>query len=209
MKNDISLEESGGREEQTGIVVESMGTPRGEKVFTLTDEHNLTNEEDTKIRIRPGKRYRVMVSCTSNQVGQYKVPVVVAFYHELKSKRVGEGYRLSYMAMELLLKVQTEEVISLLPTTPFSPPKKFVPWHTHETVKGKPPIMLEVEDSLVVKMPLGNYPLTEARILASTSTTSLDMKNCPPSNISLGRYLQPAHTSLVSQSDPLSDSDAD
>eukprot|EP00092_Neocalanus_flemingeri_P012290 GFUD01013248.1.p1 GENE.GFUD01013248.1~~GFUD01013248.1.p1 ORF type:complete len:464 (-),score=145.93 GFUD01013248.1:127-1518(-) len=45
--------------------------------------------------------------------------------------------------------------------------------------------------------------------MCDASTASLDMENCPPSNISLGRYLQPAHASLVSQSEPLSDSDED
>jgi len=57
---------------------------------------------------------------------------------------------------------------------------------------------------------LGLLPLDAVSGMASfamgdTST----MENCPPTNISLGRYLQPAHTSLESQSAPLSDSDDD
>jgi hypothetical protein len=42
-----------------------------------------------------------------------------------------------------------------------------------------------------------------------STTASLDTENCPPSNISLGQYLQPAQMSLASQSEPLSDSDED
>jgi len=163
LKNEMSLEESGVQEDQAGIVVETVGTPRGEEVIKLTDEHNLTGEEDTKIRIRPGKRYKVTVTCSSNQVGQYRVPILVAFYHETNSKRVGEVYRLSHMAMELLLKVQTEEIITMQPVVPFCPPPKFSPWFTYETVKGKAPIRLEMEDNLMVKLPIGNYPVSDAR----------------------------------------------
>ena len=103
LKNEINPEESGVNEELSRIVVETVGIPRGEDVIKLTDKHNLTTEEDEAyIRMKPGKRYMITVTCSSSQVRQYRVPVIAAFYHESKSKREGEEYRLSHIAMELL-----------------------------------------------------------------------------------------------------------
>jgi len=178
LKNELSLEDSGTNEDLSGIVVETVGISRGEEVIKLTDEHNLTTEDETKIRIRPGKRYKVTVTCSSRQVGQYRVPVIAAFYHESNSKREGEEYRLSHIAMEFLVKVQTEEIVSMQPVAQFCPPPKFAPWFVYETVKGKAPAMLEVEDNLMVKMPLGNYPLyeTRARLIATKMQGAGDTK---------------------------------
>jgi len=178
LKNELVAEEGEAVEELSGIVVETVGIPRQGEVIKLTDEHNLTTDEETKIRIRPGKRYKVTVTCSSSQVGQYRVPVIAAFYHEANSEKEGEVYRLSHIAMELLVKVQTEDVVALQPVSPFSPPPKFSPWFVHETVKGKAPTMLEVEDNLMVKMPLGNYPLyeTRAKLIATKMQGAGDSK---------------------------------
>ena len=165
LRNEQTQEESGINEDLSRIVVETVGIPRGEEVIKLTDEHNLTTKDEIKIRIRPGKRYKITVTCSSSQVGQYRVPVIAAFYHESNSTREGEEYRLSHIAMELLVKVQTDEIVSMQPVAPFCPPPKFSPWFVYETVKGKAPAMSEVKDNPgpMGKMPLGNYPPNETR----------------------------------------------
>jgi len=110
LKNEMNVKEGGGHKSQTGIVVESVGISQGEEergVAKLSDKYNLTGNEETKVRIKAGVGYKVRVTCSSNQVGQYRVPIIVSFYQETISKKVGEVYRLSFMAIELLLKVSS------------------------------------------------------------------------------------------------------
>ena len=83
LKNDIGTD-AGDADSQVGLVVENVAVPREDEVFRLSDEHNLTSNEDTKIRIRRGKRYKVQVTCSSDQVGHYRVPIIVVFYHVQK-----------------------------------------------------------------------------------------------------------------------------
>ena len=55
---------------------------------------------DTKIRLKPGKKYKVTIKFTGEDIGQVKVPIMAAFYHETKSVRKGEGHVLSRTVLQ-------------------------------------------------------------------------------------------------------------
>ena len=112
---------------------------RLDSVFKLSEEANEVNvgvtkileegEKNKKMRLRTNKRYKISVKALASQVGVYRVPLLVAFYHDTASPRVegrGDEVRsiMSHLAVELLLKVQTGEMSSLAPSKPFSQPSK-------------------------------------------------------------------------------------
>ena len=55
---------------------------------------------DTKIRLKPGKKYKVTIKFTGEDIGQVKVPIMAAFYHETKSVKKGEGHVLSRAVLQ-------------------------------------------------------------------------------------------------------------
>ena len=63
------------------------------------------------MRLKYDKKMKVSVKASSSQIGHYRVPVIVGFYHEMHSdqKRDSDGdmaFVVSHMALELLLKVR-------------------------------------------------------------------------------------------------------
>ena len=106
----------------TGIVLERCGLVRPSSEFTLTDTLGLTNEQPTKLRLKYEKRAFVSVVAKAGQVGHYRVPLIVAFYHEIHSDQTMHEGRmrdvLSHVALELLLKVQVIQFAVQLLYTP-------------------------------------------------------------------------------------------
>jgi len=141
-----------------GIVLEGLALAKEENVFSLHDEKGLTLD-GTKLRLKYGLKFRVAVRACSSQIGHYRVPIIVGFYHEMHSERTEQGDRfvLSHMAMELLLKVQTDEMRELRPTAPFRAPKKTRKWHVRETVAGKKTVKDNSDDHLRKVEELGHY----------------------------------------------------
>ena len=154
-----------------GLIVEDLGLLRGEEVVKLEDDHDLTKETAVayKIRLKPQKRYKVHGKFTGASIGQLKVPVLVSFYHETRSEKVEDKFKLSRMVVEILFKVQDDEVRALLPRVPYQPvetPSR--PWRGRETIRGRPlpkPVSNQAGtgDSLEVKLPLGSYPISGVR----------------------------------------------
>merc|ERR1719233_2745007 len=141
-----------------GIVLESLGLAKEDDVFTLHDEKGLTLD-GTKLRLKYNLKFRVSVRACSSQIGHYRMPVIVGFYHEIHSQRAEETgrYVLSHMAVELLLRVQTDEMKDLKPTAPFRQPKKARKWQVRETVVGKKTIKDNSEDNLRKVKELDHY----------------------------------------------------
>ena len=161
-----ALPEAGHQELQdmSGIIVEDVGPLQEKENLTLTDEHSLCQVDDTKIRLKPGKKYKVFVKITGREVGQVKVPIMVTFYHESKSEKLGdEKYRPSNMAMELLIKTQNEEIASMQTAVAYVPPASKVPWRARETVRGKPIPKLDSLDALEIKIPVAINTIGEIR----------------------------------------------
>jgi len=154
-------EDNDPRNKPKGIVLECLGLAKEEKVFTLHDEKGLTGESGTKLRLKYNLKFRVTVRACSRQIGHYRVPVIVAFYHEMHSQKVGQGdntrFVVSHMAMELLLKVQTDEMKDLRPTAPFRATKRVRKWNVKETIAGKRTIKDNSEDQLRKVEELGHY----------------------------------------------------
>lgn len=161
LKNTLRPDEEGNGDK--GIVIESVGALHDGDVVVLSDEHNLTAEEDTKIRVKPGKRYKVDVTCRNSKIGQLRVPIIAAFYDETSATAAEDSQRLNHMALELLIKVQNEEIVAMLPVVPFRRTVKYSPWFIRETVKGKAPFCIEIQDNLMVKLPIGNHPISQVR----------------------------------------------
>ena len=153
---------------------------RLDSVFQLSDDHGVTKdlesgEKAKKIRLRTGKRYKINVRASASQVGVYRVPLLVAFYHDTASAKVegvtarGEEARsiMSHLAIELLLKVQTGEMSSLAPSKPFSQPKRVQNWGPgRDMVRVQVPVDLQVdksEDKLRKTKTLDHYNITPAR----------------------------------------------
>jgi len=155
----LGLEE----EEEVGLVVEELGMLKEEASVELSDEHQLCHNIDTKIRLKPGKKYKVTIKFTAGDIGQVKVPIMAAFYHETKSVRKGEGHILSRMAMEFLFKTQSEEIVSLQPELQFIPQPISKPWTVRDTVRAKPLPKMDNLDALEVTRPVGNHGLSEVR----------------------------------------------
>ena len=111
---------------------------RLDSVFKLSEEANGVNvgvtkileegEKNKKMRLRTNKRYKISVKALASQVGVYRVPLLVTFYHDTASPKVVGGDDAtavrSHMVVELLLKVQTGERSNLALSTPFSQPTK-------------------------------------------------------------------------------------
>jgi len=144
-------------------------------VIELTDDHGVTGDQDTKIRIKHTKKYRVGVRCLGTEVGEHRVPIVILFYHDVYSKELprAEGDEeevdrvISKMAVEVVVKVRTPELETMLPLEPYTarPKGGLGLWRSRETVKGQlpPTVFEEEEDHLVVKLPLPNTRMGEAR----------------------------------------------
>eukprot|EP00092_Neocalanus_flemingeri_P108624 GFUD01139505.1.p1 GENE.GFUD01139505.1~~GFUD01139505.1.p1 ORF type:complete len:1236 (+),score=447.39 GFUD01139505.1:45-3752(+) len=159
-------EDNDPRNKPKGIVLEALGLAKEERVFNLHDEKGLT-AEGTKLRLKHNLKFRVTVRACSGQIGHYRVPVIVAFYHEMHSEKVGQGenmrYVVSHMAMELLLKVQTDEMKDLRPTAPFRAPTRVRRWNVRETVAGKRAVKDNSEDHLRKVEELGHYQIKADR----------------------------------------------
>ena len=152
---------------------------RLDSVFQLGDDHGVTKdlesgERPKKIRLRTGKRYKINVRASASHVGVYRVPLLVAFYHDTASPRVesstrGEESRavMSHLALELLLKVQTGEMSNLAPIKPYSQPRKVQNWGGgRDMVKVQVPVDLQMdrsEDKLRKIKTLDHYNITPAR----------------------------------------------
>ena len=155
---------------------------RLDSVFKLSEEANGVNvgvtkileegEKNKKMRLRTNKRYKISVKALASQVGVYRVPLLVAFYHDTASPRVegrGDEVRsiMSHMAVELLLKVQTGEMSSLAPSKPFSQPSKLQKWGGgRDMVRVQVPNDLQMDksqDKLRKTKALDHYNITPAR----------------------------------------------
>ena len=151
-----------------GIVVASVSVPKWQSIIRLEDEHGVTKEnaaEHAMVRMKHGKNYKVTVVCTSPDPGEHRLPVVVTFYHEAHSKLVnGEVAERSQMVLEVLVRVESEEVLAMLPNEPFQQrPKQIDKWEVEETVTGWSPARQYMEDFLVTRLPLGDYPISQAK----------------------------------------------
>ena len=155
---------------------------RLDSVFKLSEEANGVNvgvtkileegEKNKKMRLRTNKRYKISVKALASQVGVYRVPLLVAFYHDTASPRVegrGDEVRsiMSHLAVELLLKVQTGEMTSLAPSKPFSQPSKLQKWGGgRDMVRVQVPNDLQMDksqDKLRKTKALDHYNITPAR----------------------------------------------
>ena len=154
--------------EEGGVIVGDIGLLRGEEVVQLWDEFRLAECEGVKIRLRPHKKYVINGRFTGSSIGQLKVPIMVTFYHETRSEVIGDRYRPSNMAVELLFKVEDEEVRSLVPRVLYQQAEVSDKWKCREMIRGKPlprpdPRSGKTGDSLEVKLPLGVYPPSDQR----------------------------------------------
>ena len=150
---------------------------RLDSVFQLSESANkqdvgVTRDQESgggrKMRLKAGKRYKISVKASAPHVGVYRVPLLVAFYHDTASPKV-EGGRsiMSHLALELYLKVQTGEMSNLAPIKPFSQPKKVQNWGGgRDTVRVQVPVDLQVDkrgDKLRKTKTLDHYNITPAR----------------------------------------------
>ena len=160
-------------EEWRGVVVARVAAPSWQDVLVVTDEHGVTREgEETRVRLRHGRRYRVTVTCSTRDVGEHRIPVVISFYHDLHSELAagGEDRQLTLLGVEVVVRATTPELLAMLPTQPFQPPAREEPWRARETVRGLSPAPTFAKDFLVTRLPLGDYPITEARVRAFASS---------------------------------------
>lgn len=170
---DLEEERDPTKPKQIGIVVEQVGIARAEKVFQLEDEYGLTGEQPKKIRLRTSKKYRINVKVGSKQVGHYRVPLIIAFYHDTESPKAKDDPKrwiMDHMGLELLLKVQIPEMDSLAPSKPFSQPKRITNWikdsDAKEVIRVTVPKEMQQDrsgDLLKNRLPLEYYNLSEAR----------------------------------------------
>ena len=147
-----------------GIVLEALGLAKEENVFSLHNEKGLTLD-GTKLRLKYNLKFRVTVRECSSQIGHYRVPVIVGFYYEMHSENMEQGnrYGLSHRAVELLLKVQSEEMKDLRPTNPFTAPERARNWHVRETVVGNRTVKDNIEDQQRKLEKLGHYLIKKDR----------------------------------------------
>jgi hypothetical protein len=157
----------------TGIIVSRVSTPSWQDVVKVEDENGITKENpEVKIRIRHGRKYKITVTCGSRDVGEHKIPIVVAFYNETRSLPVaGEpGDRaVTLLAVEVTVRVETPLLRSLLPVEPYTPRRRPAVWQVEETVPGCAPLRDFSEDFLVTTLPLGDYPVSGPRARAIAS----------------------------------------
>merc|ERR1719186_713093 len=132
---------------KAGIVIQAIDFLRTDPAFHVTDKYGVSSREEgedsKKIRVPYGMSYKAKVSCLSSQRGHYKVPLVVTFYHDLKSNKVTqdkeEKFELSHMAMEILLIVQTDDMRELQPLAPYQKPKPSARWNLKDAEKAPRP----------------------------------------------------------------------
>ena len=151
-----------------GIVVASVSVPNWQSVIRLEDEHGVTKVDEAEhamVRMKHGKNYKVTVVCCSPDPGEHRLPLVVTFYHEAHSKLVdGKVPERSQFVAEVVVRVESEEVLAMLPTEPFQlRPRQINKWEVEETVAGWSPARQYMEDFLVTRLPLGDYPISQAR----------------------------------------------
>ena len=139
----------------------------GVGVVELEDEHGVTTDEETMIRISHNKRYKIQVTACSQDVGERRIPIVIVFYHDTYSELapVAEGAEeeklVSLMAVEAVVRVHTPELEAMLPLQPYVARERRVEyWRARETVKGHTPaqVFQEEADYLVTKLPWGTTP---------------------------------------------------
>ena len=102
-------------------MIQAIDFLRTDPTFHVTDKYGVSSrekgEDSKKIRIPSGMSYKAKITCLAAQRGHYKVPLVVTFYHDIRSKKVvqenEEHFELSHMALEVLLVVQTDEMREL------------------------------------------------------------------------------------------------
>merc|ERR550519_1147483 len=155
----VSMKNTSGEMEQledgskAGIVIQAIDFLRTDPAFKVSDKYEVSNgekcEDSKKIRVPFGMSYKAKVTCLANQRGHYKVPLVVTFYHDLKSNKVTqdneERFELSHMALEVLLIVQTDDMRELKPQSPYEKPKPIARWNLKNVVKApRPPWVEEV-----------------------------------------------------------------
>ena len=161
----------------SSIVIEDCGPLKETDVLELSDEHRLCHGGDNKIRLKPGKKYKVSVKTKGGEIGQIKIPLMVGYYHESRSTTITRDdgqtvFQLSRMAVELLIKTQTEEIAELKPVTEYIPtpaPRQF--WRPSEIVKGKPLPRPDSKDGLEIKLPLA--PTHPSRVRKTVINTRL------------------------------------
>ena len=156
--------------EAASLVVTSVGVLRGEDVLELSDQHSLSLDPKSKIRLKPTRKYKVNAKFRGADIGRLTVPIMAQFYHETRSEKVGDSHKISISAMEVLFKVEDDEVRGLASRSVYQPSE--VPrerWVGRETVFGRQLPRPDrtggagVGDGLEVRLPLGTHRLTGAR----------------------------------------------
>ena len=155
--------------EAAGLIVTNVGVLRGEEVVQLSDEYSITESGEAKIRLKPTKKYKVNAKFQGAGIGQMTVPFMATFYHETRSEKVGNRIRNSSMVLEVLFKVEDDQVRALIPRSVYQQPE--APrdkWVGRETVFGRQLPKPDkngagVGDALEVKLPLGTHRLSGAR----------------------------------------------
>merc|ERR1719186_2291517 len=149
----IAMKNTAGEKDQledgskAGIVIQAIDFLRTDPAFNVTDKYGVSSrekgEDSKKIRVPYGMSYKAKVSCLSPQRGHYKVPLVVTFYHDLKSNKLTqdkeEKFELSHMAVEILLIVQTDDMRELQPLAPYRKPKPTARWNVKDAEKAPRP----------------------------------------------------------------------
>ena len=150
-----------------GIILDRFGLAKDDTIFHLEDEKGLIN--GTKLRLKYDKKMKVTVKASCGQIGHYRVPVLVGFYHEVHSdmQRDADGdmcHVLSHMAMELLLKVQTDEIRELRPVAPYREVKRARRWNVRGgRVGGQRLEMDRSGDRLEKRLTLDQYFISKTR----------------------------------------------
>lgn len=150
-----------------GIILDRFGMPKEDSVFQLSDEKGLIN--GTKLRLKHDKKLKVSVRASCGQIGHYRVPVIVGFYHEVHSdmQRDADGdmcHVLSHMAMELLLKVQTDEIRELRPVAPYREVRRARRWNVRGgRVQGHRLENDRSGDRLEMRLALDQYFINKTR----------------------------------------------
>ena len=150
-----------------GIILDRFGLAKDDPVFQLEDEKGLVN--GTKLRLKYDKKMKVTVKASCGQIGHYRVPIIVGFYHEVHSdmQRDADGdmaHVLSHMAVELLLKVQTDEIRELRPVAPYREVKRAKRWNARGgRVQGHKLEMDRSGDRLEKRLDLGQFFISNTR----------------------------------------------
>jgi len=168
--------------EKAGIVVQAIDFLKVDPAFEITDKHEVSNRERAgdkkKIRIPYGVSYKPEITCHAKQRGHTKVPLVITFYHDLRSNFIMDSkvegdtvvaekrFELSHMALEVLLKVQTDDMRELKPKAPYKKAKPIAKWTLKDTEKAPPPprvVNIPQEERLAGKVKLEHFPINSHR----------------------------------------------